>query len=508
MKKELRRRRLYKVVLLIVTAACLFASSNLQWTINKMRGDLGLTVTEPLKDAPPVLVFTTVVLGGFRGLIANALWVRLMDLQDQGKYFEMVQLSDWITKLEPRIPVVWTVAAWNMSYNISVKFTEPEDRWRWVQKGIELLRDEALKYNPHSSEIYRELAWHFLHKLGQNLDDAHLYYKAQWAKLMKQDLAEDGHPDWDALLDPKTPEQKAKVQKLQEVYKLDPKIMKEVDEKYGPLDWRMPETHAIYWAYLGLKEAKTKKQLTNLRRIIFQSMQLAFRRGRLIEVPGTRIVEFAPNLDLIPNAHRTYLEMMEQETKFKESIKNAHKNFLKDAIYFLYVHNRLREARHWFEELKKRYPQDKATKMTLDEYALSRIGEDIRETDMDRTISNIRAALTRSFVALAMGEYDSAQGHMLLARKIWTMYMQRIPEVSKKRIGLPPFERMRQEVLKDLLDPQHGLIPPLAARLRTELGLPAKGLPTPSPTEPRTNAPPAKPSTNPPPASASSSKTS
>ena len=80
MKKELRKRRFYKVVLLIATAACLFAASNFQWTINKMRGDLGLTVTEPLKDAPPVLVFTTVVLGGFRGLIANALWVRSMDL--------------------------------------------------------------------------------------------------------------------------------------------------------------------------------------------------------------------------------------------------------------------------------------------------------------------------------------------------------------------------------------------------------------------------------------------
>jgi len=139
----LRKSRLYKAALLLLAALLLVGASGLQRSLNRMRAELGLTRVEPLENAPPLLVFTTVVLGGFRGLIANALWVRLMDLQDQGKYFEMVQLSDWITKLEPHIPTVWVVAAWNMSYNISVKFSDPPDRWRWVQKGIELLRDEG-----------------------------------------------------------------------------------------------------------------------------------------------------------------------------------------------------------------------------------------------------------------------------------------------------------------------------------------------------------------------------
>lgn len=435
-----------------------------------MRENLGLTRTEPLENAPPVLVFTTVLLGGFRGLIANALWVRLMDLQDQGKYFEMVQLSDWITKLEPRIATVWVVTAWNMSYNISVKFNDFEDRWRWVQRGIELLRDEGLKYNPHHPEIYRELAWHFLHKLGQNLDDAHLYYKAQWALAMEEIFGKD-RPNWEKLISPNSAEDKEKVNKLSQVYKLDPAKMKEVDERYGPLEWRLPETHAIYWAYLGLNDARSEAQVANLRRIIFQGMQLAFRRGRLIEVPGTDIVEFGPNLDIIPNANRVYLEMIEAEEQYRESFRTAHKNFLKDAVYFLYVHNRIREAERWFSELKKQYPQDPVYKLNLDEYALSRIGEDIGETDMDRTISNIRAALSRSFVALAMDQDDEAAGYMLLARKIWTLYMNRLPEEALKRIGLPPFERMREDVLKDLLDAEKGLIPPLAARLRVKLGL-------------------------------------
>ena len=37
---------------------------------------------------------------------------------------------------------------------------------------------------------------------------------------------------------------------------MDPEFMKEVDKEYGPLEWRLPEAHAIYWAALGLKKAE------------------------------------------------------------------------------------------------------------------------------------------------------------------------------------------------------------------------------------------------------------
>ena len=80
-----------------------------------------------------MLAFTTVALGGFRGLISNALWIRANDLQDEDKFFEMAQLADWITKLEPHFVQVWLVQAWNMAYNISVKFKDYPDRWRWVR---------------------------------------------------------------------------------------------------------------------------------------------------------------------------------------------------------------------------------------------------------------------------------------------------------------------------------------------------------------------------------------
>src|SRR5712664_1850018 len=124
--------RLKKTLLLLLAAALLVGVSQVQNSLNRDRDLLGLTLVQPLENAPPVLAFTTVALGGFRGLISNALWIRASDLQDDDKYFEMAQLANWITVLEPHFVQVWLVQAWNMAYNISVKFKNWPDRWRCV----------------------------------------------------------------------------------------------------------------------------------------------------------------------------------------------------------------------------------------------------------------------------------------------------------------------------------------------------------------------------------------
>src|SRR6516164_8731147 len=109
--------RAKKILLLLLAAGLLVGSGQMQRVLNRDREQLGLTRVNALENAPPVLAFTTVALGGFRGLIANCLWIRANDLQQDDKFFEMAQLSDWITKLEPNFVQVWLVQAWNMAYN-------------------------------------------------------------------------------------------------------------------------------------------------------------------------------------------------------------------------------------------------------------------------------------------------------------------------------------------------------------------------------------------------------
>src|SRR2546423_14590870 len=254
------RSRLYKPALLAATIPLLVFSGLTQRGLTRDRIALGITRGKPLgKTAPPVLVFTTVALGGFRGLIANALWIRAMDLQDQDKYFEKVQLADWITKLQPHFTTVWVHQAWDMAYNISIKFNDPRDRWQWVQRGIELLRDEALKYNPDEPLIYREIGWIFQHKIGQDLDDAHNYFKSEWAREMSEVL---GGTNYLALIHPQTEDEKERARILHDKYKLNLVHMKEVDEEYGPLEWRVAGARALYLADRGLETGEKGEQVT------------------------------------------------------------------------------------------------------------------------------------------------------------------------------------------------------------------------------------------------------
>jgi hypothetical protein len=486
--------RLKKILLLLLAAILLLGSGQVQKNLNRDRKQLGLTIAEPLDNAPPVLAFTTIALGGFRGLISNYLWIRANDLQMDDKFFEAAQLADWITDLEPHFSQVWAFQAWNMAWNISVKFKDFADRWRWVQRGIELLRDNGLRYNPDDVLLYQQLAWIFQSKLGQNLDDANLYYKLQWAEEMTLFFGPNG-TNLDKLISPQTPEEKTNTLVLREKYKIDPAFAQKVDAQWGPLDWRLPEAHAIYWASLGLEKAAANpdrvkaEDLITLRRVIYQSMLQAFHHGRIISNPFTQQgVELAPNLDLVSKVNDAYLEMMNEDAGNSNHISNAHRSFLKDAVYFLYENNRAADAAKWFRELGQRYPDkfilDGDTNsfprnLTLDEYAVRRVQEEVGDTSQERTTAVVEGLLVHSYLDLAIGQDDRTAGFQLLANKVYAHYQLKMGDVQT-RVKLPPFNDLKRTVLNQLLDTQHGLPFDARAVLRTQLGMGAE-----------TNAPPA-----------------
>lgn len=490
--------RLKKILLSVLALLLLASLWPVQVSLNRDRKDLGLTRVEPLENAPPVLAFTTVALGGFRGLISNVLWIRANDLQDQDKFFEMAQLADWITKLEPHYVHVWLFQAWNMAYNISVKFKDYPDRWRWVKRGIELLRDDGLRYNPNEMLIYRELAWFFQHKMGQFLDDAHMYYKQMWADEMA-DVFGKQKPNLDELINPKTEDQKKRAALLREKYKMDPAFMKEVDQRHGPLEWRLPESHAIYWAELALKAAREhptrvkKEDIITCRRVIYQSMQMAFQRGRLIADPIAKRFDFGPNLDIIPKVSAAYEEQAELDPEMRDQILRGHRNFVRDAVYFLYQNNHLVEAAQWYKYLGEHYPTNSLldgrpetlpSKLTLDQYAVARVQEDVKETSRDRTRAAIEGMIASSYLSLAIDEDERAIGFKALAKKVWDSYQSQVYDVRTNATTLPPFPEIDQEMRSRILDPNEGAPWEYRAVIRSKLGLPA---------EPKidTNAPPA-----------------
>lgn len=171
----------------LAAVLCIALAALMQPAINARRTELRLILNSDIyKSLPPKYAWVSAVGATFRGLAADFLWTRLEELKQEGKYYEAHQLAKWICTVQPQYPEVWSFQAWNMSYNISVGTKTERERWQWVYNGIRLLRDEGIPNNENLFTLYEQLAWTWFHKVGEQMDDFHWYYKRVWAATMEQ----------------------------------------------------------------------------------------------------------------------------------------------------------------------------------------------------------------------------------------------------------------------------------------------------------------------------------
>jgi hypothetical protein len=514
-------RRIFRVAVMVpAIVGLLIAIAAVQGRLNDLRKSEKLVDTEIVDNAPPIVAFTTVALGAFRGLVADLLWLRAASLQDKGQYFEMVQLASWITKLQPRFTGAIAYLAWNMSYNISVTFSSPEDRWRWVQRGLELIRDEALEYNPGDALLYKELGWIYQHKIGNIMDDANLYYKNQMAVEMMRifggpepnltdllaaprtrddllrlypafdplwpALREAGFNDLaelerrfrsDAALPAELLERlpaghdlnplKAYLRNrwLRQVAKLQPEKMIELNHRYGKLDWRLPEAHAIYWASLGIDNDRSGEIKIECERMITQSLKDAFLGGRLLMADAKEFSQLmlGPNLNVVDAVRQSYLDAWRRHQT--NSFRDGLKNFMKDAVVTLYTYGQYSEARRQLQAMRDEFPEDPQWRQDLDRFALREWIEDAKEATPRQAMFLIDGLIYQSCVFLAYGEHEAAVAHERLAARVYRIYY-RSQEASWARMGMPPFAEIKQRRAEFCLT---NFPPPMAASLRRQL---------------------------------------
>ena len=290
----------------------------------------------------PQVVLLTHLLGGFKGLAVDALWLRAGDLQQEGKYWELYQLYTWMGKLEPGIEEIWDFNAWNMAYNLVAELDDSEARWQWIERAISWLTLEGLKANPRSAKLMERIGWIYWHKIGRDTDLHNYYYKHRLALIMngifksreEQDIpaiAKAPKKFSELLADPEVasalsgfqlnPPEKA-VAAINEARNLDdfPRaivealkdnkylpakkkisayttarilrerygmqdlgIMVAMERDFGKFDWRLPEPHAIYWATLAkvTEPIRNKDRQINYDRLLMYSLQATSRRGMI-----------------------------------------------------------------------------------------------------------------------------------------------------------------------------------------------------------------------------------
>jgi len=499
-------RRWLKLSLILALLAIAGVNHLVQERLTERR--LTLTDAPPLENAPPALALSVVVLGGFRGLLADMLFLRQGKMQTNGNYFELVQLARWTIQLQPRFTEAISYSVWNLAYNVSVNFSQPEERWRWVNAAIELVRDEALPQHPGDPKLYQQLGWIYQHKIGQNLDDMNYYYKRQVALQMIEMLGS-GPYDWQALAEaPQDPDamvaalgddaaefaaalhqeglslsgleqsfresatlppaiaefaKRRKCDELLVLYlrsrwllskSLDPVVLYEIDQHYGPLDFRTAQAHGIYWAYQGLKHTPDGSEVfLECERMIFHCMSRSVEIGRVSYLPDTTLkIHLSPNLDIVDEAREAYLNAIKNHDR-NGGIKSGYVNFMIDCIRALYIGGRTEDAQRFLEIMRSSKYAEGSERFvrSLDEFVLIELEEDVNAGGEHQALPNISGFLQEAFSALGRRDFKAASNWESLAQRSYSKYQTQFKsERDTKRRGLPPYTTMKQVSLQQI----------------------------------------------------------
>jgi len=171
-QSQARRDQMICVALAVVLLATIVA---LQPFLARQRGAL---VREPSISARGLAVaFPRLTLGGFRGLLATALWINAEDDKNNHKWLRLETDYTYIAMLEPYFVTVYTFNAWNQAYNLSAQWHTDDTKYKWVLDGL-LHLYEGEEYNPSHPDLIVEQGHMFFLKLGGAYE--RIYYRKHW----------------------------------------------------------------------------------------------------------------------------------------------------------------------------------------------------------------------------------------------------------------------------------------------------------------------------------------
>jgi tetratricopeptide (TPR) repeat protein len=105
------------------------------------------------------------MLGGFRPLVANLLWLKADEYWHAGAtgWWRMVPVLQTICEMDPHFIDAWSTFGWHCAWNIYADAPD-QDKPRWVETGIRIYK-RGIHFNPDRYELYKDLAWLYHDKL-------------------------------------------------------------------------------------------------------------------------------------------------------------------------------------------------------------------------------------------------------------------------------------------------------------------------------------------------------
>ena len=252
---------------------------------------------------------------------------------------------------------------------------------------------------------------------------------------------------------------------------MQPYWMVELMEEYGPIDWRSPFAHSMYWATYG--DMYTKGSLNidpadsmNAVRFIFFALNNMARMGDIIlepdyDKPNQSFIQMLPDVRFIRPMHEAYLrfgkEQFGDDPRFIPGTSgpnylSGHRNFLLEGIRQLYLtgeEDKIKEAKEYYFYLRK-FDRDEngdikpQYRVSFDEFVYYNIFEALETYGQATTL--ISQSLERSLTEAANGNTEESVARFNVAKKWWKHYMKEITDERNERRSLEPIGTMRRDI--------------------------------------------------------------
>jgi hypothetical protein len=248
---------------------------------------------------------------------------------------------------------------------------------------------------------------------------------------------------------------------LYERFKLKASVIEEINKKYGLLDWRMPESQAIYWATMGLKMTPSHHDIS-CERMITQALFASFKAGRLMIIDNKDYATLVsmPNLKVVDAVLKVYDEAYLKNDK-QSSFRSAKLNFMKDAIVLLYSYGSFSKAQEYYQKLRKEEPGKYRTGFMA--FLRKEWAEDMRDASVKEATNIIGGLIYSSLNYMVNGDMEKAVEHENLAKYLYAKYQKANADV-KERVGLAPYGTLKAGMIKTALQS----FPPVMAQILRE----------------------------------------
>ncbi len=437
-----------------------------------------------------------VLLRGFRGLAADAIFLKCVNLQDEKAYEDIPVLVNWLVSLQPDFTEAVQFWSSNLAWNISAAHGDFELRWKWVKHGIALLKDSAIPaYNDPAYHL--EMARIYQMRIGEIVDRADLFFKTKLLFEMESILgkcemgdlsgaASDVY-DMNELIGDRRFEQILQENGINEekLYKtfresrriplsqisepeaevielflrrkllfditgIDATVAADVNDIYGKLDWRLADSLAVYWAHTGKMRAQELERKTyKYERMIMRSLLRVLQNGTLFYVNEQHELQTSPNFEVVEYLDELFPVMLRHYEKSEKAIKTNHRNFLMTAISLFYAYGEEKRANDYFIRYRQFFPEESAD-YSLNKLALEVLSGAGASHDYRAVQSLISGLYRRMFEFIALGEMEKATTLDSSAKKIWNAYKVNIDVASYEKDKLPPLKNIKISVFKSL----------------------------------------------------------